>query len=229
MTLRIMGDATHKNVAALASRKLGLVAGYVTGSPDIAWTHDDWAKFPGVPHVTIDQGFTGSPVPTAMVRDVEPGAWTAEKAVDTSNWTAERPTIYCDRSDLVNQVIPAGWTGDVWLAWPEPEPMLPPVFDSVNVVAVQFKLGGLYDLSVVFDDNWPHQPPPAGPHRVIANGQETVAQIAAKHGMHVPELIGYTITQQYKQHGELGLLQRALLDHLAHVVPVVGTNLWVKR
>jgi hypothetical protein len=43
-----MGDAIHDNVPALASAQSGLqlVAGYVTGTPNIQWTTSDWALFP---------------------------------------------------------------------------------------------------------------------------------------------------------------------------------------
>ena len=158
-----MGDAIHDNVGHLQVARPQLAAGYVTGSADIKWTAADWALFPGIPHVTIDQGFTGSPVPSAIVRDVEPGAWQPFSAVNRNGWTAARPTIYCDRNDLSREggVLGCGWKGDLWLAWPgwngEPLPTAP----GCTYVAVQNQpnVGNAYDLSVVLDDNWPDLAP----------------------------------------------------------------------
>src|SRR5215469_5977504 len=110
-----MGDAIHDNVGALVQARPQVVAGYVTGSPYVVWTPADWALFPGIPHVTIDQGFTGSPVASAIVRDVEPGAWTAAAAVSSRPWTPARPTIYCSASTLP-ALAQTGWRGDVWVA-----------------------------------------------------------------------------------------------------------------
>jgi len=158
---RSMGDAIHDNVAALARVPgLQLVGGYVTGSADILWTPADWALFPRQLHVTIDQGYTGSPVPTAIVRDVEPGAWTPAAAVNRNGWTAARPTIYCDRSDLsrAGGVLASGWRGDLWLAYPGWQPgQALPAAPGCNYVAVQNQLNvaNAYDLSVVLDDTWP--------------------------------------------------------------------------
>ena len=165
--IRTMGDAIHDNVPALAKARIGMVAGYVTGSPDIVWTAADWAAFPGIPHVTIDQGFTGSPVATAVVRDVEAGAWTVAAAVDKTGWTASRPTIYCSASVLPG-LATAGWQGDVWIAdYVSSPPAAPPAMPAgMTCVAWQWTDsggGGLYDLSVVFDESWPLMA--NGPHK----------------------------------------------------------------
>lgn len=163
---RTMGDATHANVAALAAVPgLQLVAGYVTGSADIVWTALDWARFPRQLRITIDQG-NGVPVPSAIVRDVEPGAWSPQAAVNRTGWIpatpqgTARPTIYCDRNDLSREggVLQSGWRGDLWLAYPgwqvgQPLPTAP----GCTYVAVQNQLnvGNAYDLSVVLDPFWP--------------------------------------------------------------------------
>lgn len=155
-----MADAIHDQVGSLhAIHGLEMVAGYVTGTPDIQWTPTDFAGFIGIPKITIDQGNTsfGSPVSTAIVRDYEPNAWYTKAVVDTSNWNAERKTIYCDRFDLT-QILNYGWRGDLWLAIPgwtlgEPLPNTP----GCNIVAVQnqFDVQNAYDLSIVLDDSWP--------------------------------------------------------------------------
>lgn len=159
---RIMGDATHANVIALAAVPgLELVAGYATGTQDIQWTTADRAMFAGKALVTIDQGGVGSPVMTSMVRDVEPGAWTPASAVNRNGWTATRPTIYCDRTDLP-AVLSLGWQGDLWLAIPgwQPGGALPAA-PGCTIAAVQNQqnVGGTIDLSVVLDDTWPEGDP----------------------------------------------------------------------
>lgn len=171
---RTMGDAIADNVPALAQVSgLQLVAGYVTGTPDILWTAADWAEFPGLPQVTIDQGYTGSPVPSAIVRDVEEGAWTAANAVNMSDWTPVRPTIYCDQSDLTG-VLAAGWQGDLWLAipgWVTGQAL--PTAPGCTVVAVQNQPdagNGAYDLSVVLDPYWPLEADMAGATTLQAIG-----------------------------------------------------------
>lgn len=155
-----MGDAIHLNVAQLLAAGTDLVAGYVTGTPDIAWTLADFqAAFDaGKIVVTIDQGGIGSPVPVAQVRDVEAGAWTPAAAV-SAPWTAARPTIYISLASLP-ELEQAGWRGDVWVAdWTGTPPASPPpVPAGMTCVAQQYSDqggGGAYDLSVVFDPAWP--------------------------------------------------------------------------
>lgn len=158
---RTMGDAIHINAHTLAQIPgLALVGGYVTGDSVVQWTPADWQLYPFLPHITIDQGFTGSPVGSAIVRDVEPTAWTPAAAVNKNGWTAARPTIYCDRDDLsrAGGVLACGWRGDIWLAYPDWQPGQPlPPAPGCNYVAVQNQLNvnNSYDLSVVLDDTWP--------------------------------------------------------------------------
>lgn len=156
---RNMADATHSGVPALTSvRGFQLVAGYDTGTPDIDWTDSDWALFPGIPHVTIDQGFTGSPRPEAIVRDCERGAWTLAEAI-AAPWTAERRTLYVGYPYTAAEAVSAGWRGDLWLVAPG-WMGAPPTVPGCNVVAVQNWFLGSYDLSIVYDDSWPGGPAP---------------------------------------------------------------------
>lgn len=162
---RLMGDATHAGVPQLAAirGRLQLAAGYDTGSPDIDWTPADWAQFPGIPHVTIDQGYTGSPNPAATVRDVEYGAWAPGQAVSRDGWNTPRPTIYCTLRETgyglltTPGVLADGWKGDLWLAidsWQPGDP-LPPA-PGCTIVAIQNDYSNPgYDLSVVLDPAWP--------------------------------------------------------------------------
>lgn len=152
---RTMIDCTSANAAWVMANLAApeMIALYVTGSPDIKWTPALRALFPHSIQVTIDQGGAGSPVSTATVRDVEPGAWTAHAAVHSGNWSAAEPTIYCDRADL-DTVVAEGWRGNVWLAWPGWNGESLPHADKVHFVAVQNGFFTSYDKSVVLDDNW---------------------------------------------------------------------------
>jgi hypothetical protein len=122
--------------------------------------------FPGIVQVTIDQGFTGSPVASANVRDVEAGAWTVANAVNRNGWTAPRPTIYCSL-DTVQQVAQAGWQGDLWVAdyVASPPAAPPPMPSGIRCVGTQWTDtadSSTIDLSVIFDESWPAMS--FGPH-----------------------------------------------------------------
>jgi hypothetical protein len=164
---RLMGDATHDNVNTLAGVSgLQLVAGYVTGSPDVRWTESDFARFPGIPHVEIDQGFTGAPVYSATVQDVEAGAWSPNSV---PNWqahcTAPRPTVYCNQSTLP-AVLATGWRGNLWLAvpgWREGQALPSPPGCTIVAVQNQLDVHTAYDLSTVLDPTWPSLAPVPAP------------------------------------------------------------------
>lgn len=154
--IRQMWDATHDGVSSIPVGGQ-LVGGYDTGSPDIQWVASDWAQFPYAVHVHIDQGFTGAPVYSATVQDVETGAYTPG---GVPAWqaacTAARPTVYCNRSTLP-AVLATGWRGEIWLAWPgwTVTTPLPPLPAGCSIVAVQNYQGTSYDHSVVIDPTWP--------------------------------------------------------------------------
>lgn len=153
--MRKQYDCTHDHVHDVKAviQPGDMVALYVTGSPDIRATAGDIALFNGHQITTIDQGFTGSPVKTATVRDVERGAWTLHDAINEP-WEAERKTLYLSRS-LIPSAQEAGWHGDVWLAEWEAMPTIAPHFTGLTVVAQQWANLGPYDLSVVWDTTWP--------------------------------------------------------------------------
>ena len=180
---RSMADATSGNIGNIPGN-IDVVAGYVTGTPDVQWTPADWARFPDIPHVTIDQGATGSPVPSAIVRDFEQGAWTASEAnehIGNGLWTSARPTIYCDQANLPG-IIADGWRRDLWVAiigWqpgkPWPQPVANAIAVGCTIVAVQQQnVNGVYDLSVVLDPTWPNMGDDPMP---IAIGAAGVAEI----------------------------------------------------
>jgi hypothetical protein len=189
---RIMADAIHANVPAIP-RDIQLVAGYVTGTPDIQWTAADWDSFAGIPHVTIDQGFQSPPVTTAVVRDVEPSAWTPAAAVNSANWQATRRTIYCNQSDLSRPggVLASGWQGDLWIAIPNWQPgQALPAAPGCTIVAVQSNFTNpAVDLSYVLDPAWPDLLD-EGDQMPIAIGATGVAEIYLLDGgkmSHIPD------------------------------------------
>ena len=153
---RLMYDGLGVDSAKIAavSRKPDLIAVYDTGTPSVIWTPEDRSLFPGIPQVTIDQGYISPVITKSMVRDVEPRAWNPASAVKTGNWDTPRPTIYCDRNDLAN-VIALGWHGDVWLAFPGYTAPTPPILGPVNIVAVQNTNGAIPETSIVYDTTWP--------------------------------------------------------------------------
>lgn len=161
--MRNMIDCTRANFKTSLFANASMAAGYDTGSPDVRWTNTEWNAVANKVHVHIDQGWTGSPVMTSNVRDVEANAWTPKNAVNKTGWNAPRPTIYAARSDMTS-VINYGWTGDVWLAWPlssapSRDVVLAsyPYLKNANLVAVQWKFAATYDESVVYDDYWPEK------------------------------------------------------------------------
>ena len=163
--MRKMYDATHAAVGQLP-RDGDLYAGYVTGSPDIRWTVADFASVPARAEiVTIDQGFTGSPVLGADVRDVENGAWSLANAVDRTGWVAARPTLYLGFPQTVDAAHAAGWRGDVWVVedgvpLDAPPPRAP---DGIRIVASQREFTPNWDASAVFDELWPLAAAPQQP------------------------------------------------------------------
>jgi hypothetical protein len=76
-----MVDCTHANVGKLVpyASTIPKIAGYVTGTPDVIWTEDDWAAFPGSARVRIWQGYGAQLTPDKFdVLDVELDALTPE-------------------------------------------------------------------------------------------------------------------------------------------------------
>jgi hypothetical protein len=158
-----MIDCVGANAASVHGQwpNVPLIAGYDTGGSFIQWSAAEWALWPPATHVHIDQGGNGSPVHSANVMDVEPGAW---RPADVPGWvsrcTAPRPTVYCDRSDL--PAVKAVFKGDIWLATLDGN-----IVTGPQIVACQYRTSGNYDESAVFDSSWPLKtavtPPPVVP------------------------------------------------------------------
>lgn len=157
---RTMIDGLGINAAAMHAKMPNpdLVAVYDTGTPNILWTPQERSLFQGITQVTIDQGYRSPVITRSIVRDVEPGAWLPADAVGLGNWRAERPTVYCDRTDL-QEVISLGWRRDVWLAWPGYTAPTAPNLGPVNIVAVQNTNSAIPELSTVYDPYWPYTAP----------------------------------------------------------------------
>ena len=171
MGFTILYDATHANTGSLPAG--GMYAGYVTGSGDIPWNAEDWAKFPNA--VRIDQTPASSPWDaTADVDDMERGAVTLPELAPRAklriasfhNGTRpgqREPLVYASASNITpvaNALIAGGVTSGVglWVAnWnlTEPEAVAEVLAASgpFPIRAVQYRNAGAFDMSVV-DTGW---------------------------------------------------------------------------
>lgn len=150
-----------------------MVAGYVGGR--YAWTESEWNLFPFANHVKI------TPVVANVgdVLDVEKGDASPDQ---TAAWIAMRkaagyyrPTIYCSLS-----VIPAVRAGtgkyilgqdyDIWVAYYTnyAQQIAAPGLPAANCAATQYMSTAEYDVSAVYDPDWPHRTPPSVPPVVTA-------------------------------------------------------------
>jgi hypothetical protein len=144
-----------------------MVAGYING--DYAWTQADWDLFPHANHVQIT--ITAS-ADAGDVLDVEPGNAAPEQ---TAGWIEMRkasgyyrPTIYCNLSTVpaVRQGTGAYILGrdyDIWVAdWTgSPHEVTAPGTPAAMCSATQYESTENYDVSVVYDEGWPHRTAPA--------------------------------------------------------------------
>lgn len=166
MTITVvpMYDAIHVNVARLPR---GQVAGYTTGSRDIAWTAADWAAHPGA--VRIDQSAAARD-PSADVLDVEDYAATPAQCArwytaalasfsSAARPGQRRPALYLNRSNLTkaaNALVAAGirsgpriWLADWNLTSARATTLVTGASGSFPVIGVQYRNAGTYDVSVV--------------------------------------------------------------------------------
>lgn len=181
VTARTMYDAIGANASVLVPKNPQMVAIYLTGGPAIQWTSSEVAMFPATTtFVRIDQGGSGAPNSKATVKDIEPGAY---RPADIPNFqfdpAVERPTCYCDRSDL--PAVMALWKGDIWLAAPglsETE-CLAIAANNPQIVAVQNVFAQSYDASVVIDPYWPRKAPVTTPTHPVATAPPGVWKDAA--------------------------------------------------
>lgn len=156
-----------------------LVGFYVAGNSYI-WTPQERALFPPSALVSI----TLTAAAAADVLDVERGG---ANPADTRGWIAQakaagyyRPTVYCSRLTIpavrqgTGQYI-LGRDYDIWAAdyTGTPHQVIAPGTPAATCAATQYESTPDYDLTVVYDDGWPHRKLP-GPTRA-----EALAALAA--------------------------------------------------
>jgi hypothetical protein len=144
-----------------------MVAGYINGA--YAWTQADWDLFPHAIHVQITVTASAD---AGDVLDVEPGNAAPGQ---TAGWIERRkasgyyrPSVYCSRSAIpaVRQGTGAYILGrdyDIWVAdWTgSPHKVTAPGTPSATCSATQYENTANYDVSVVYDEGWPHRTVPA--------------------------------------------------------------------
>ena len=163
--MRTMYDGVNTSAPIIARDfpDAQMIAGYLTGT--YQWTVSDWGLFPHAQHVTI---VTSAGANAGDVLDVETGDATPAQ---TQGWIAMRkaaglyrPSIYCSL-DTVPAVrvgtgsFRLGVDYDLWVARWDGNSSLP----YPAAAAKQDMSTPSYDVSVVFDDGWPHRSPPAKP------------------------------------------------------------------
>lgn len=149
----LMIDTIHDNVRNIP---VGTprVAGYVTGTADIKWTPQDWARFPKSGKAPIDQspGLAAYASNEAMIADIEPLAGTVPAYVRAcqERVRAGHPLcFYCSQNTvaqvsaaLVNAKIPLAncwvWIANWNLSQAGADAMLGTSVAGVKVVAVQW-------------------------------------------------------------------------------------------
>lgn len=102
----IQVDTIHNNVRKLPDNLLA-VMGYVTGTPDIQWTNDDWNYFYGASKVKVDQSPTLSKFAAgeAHVADIERGAATIQEFISAAQERLSRgldSTLYISYDSLID-------------------------------------------------------------------------------------------------------------------------------
>lgn len=169
--MRTMYDGINVDAAAIAKLNPQMVAGYVNG-PRSVWSAAEWNLFPHSVRVqiTVTASANAGDVLDVEAGDAVPG--------QTEGWIRMRkaaglyrPTIYCSLS-----AVPAVRTGtgpyilgkdyDLWVA--DYDDSLKSVYPLA--AAKQYRNAAEWDVSVVYDDGWPHRtsgnalpPPPAIP------------------------------------------------------------------
>ncbi len=164
---RLMRDST--NLQDIPIHGTELVAGYVNGN--FVATKEDFARFPGIPHVHID--VMGTDPEDAGVLDFEEG--NPATADTCAIWAQRRraalpnhypAVIYCDRSHLTPLFDAMNAAGlqivrdfRLWIATLDGTKT---VDDMTGVTAVQFAgekmTGGHFDESIVYDPEWHRRP-----------------------------------------------------------------------
>jgi hypothetical protein len=163
-----MYDGINSLAAGIAKSfpNAAIVAGYINGA--YAWAQADWDLFPQANHVTITVTASAD---AGDVLDVELGNATPEQ---TAGWIEMRkasgyyrPSIYCSRAAVPavrqgtgNYIL--GIDYDIWVAdWTgSPHEVTAPGTPAATCSATQYESTANYDVSVVYDEGWPHRTAP---------------------------------------------------------------------
>lgn len=149
----LMIDATHRNAGNIPAGT-PKVAGYVTGTPDIEWTQQDWKRFPQAGAVRVDQSpnLAAYASNAGSVADIEPGAgtvWAFAAASKSRLGLGRLLWCYCSQSALgeVSTTLKAAgipldkcgvWLANWNLSQDEANAALGTVIEGIRVVAVQW-------------------------------------------------------------------------------------------
>src|ERR1044071_6530712 len=162
-------------------------AGDVNGR--YAWSQAEWDLFPHAGHVTIT---VRADADEGDVLDVEAGDATPAEA---AAWIRMRhaaglyrPTVYCSLSvvpDVRRETgsLILGRDYDIWVAKYDRSPAEPPVpgLPAARFAAKQYESDADWDISAVYDLEWPHRQPahPApAPAPASPSGTATAANVA---------------------------------------------------
>lgn len=168
--MRIMYDGVNSLARGIATDfpHAAMIGVYVDG--DYAWSGDERALFPDAVQVEIS---TNAANKIGDVLDVE--RFDADPA-QAHDWILarkaagyDRPSIYCSYA-LVPQVrletreLALGVDYDIWVArWDNTQNPPPMPGPTATYAAKQYQATTGYDLSVVYDDGWPHRTPAGAP------------------------------------------------------------------
>lgn len=193
-----MVDCTHSALPRVRGTSIRRFGGYVSGSPDIQWTAQDFASLPnGSAVVSIDQSSNPQPLTAVVhvVEDVESGAESIASAVKIAGeriWAGRDDTVYVEQSLLAafeQAVAAAGLPKGKVVGYQYASPT---TNAGTNLPGTFLTLGEANaDLSVVLA-TWLPLPEPAAPR---------VRQWSAEIQVSVPE--GSTGVLRF--HGELVL------------------------
>lgn len=179
-----MIDTIHGHVQNIPAEATH-IGGYVTGTADIKWTEEDWARFPKAARAEINQDVSPDPE-VGNTTDSEPGAATIAMAVGVAKTREGKGlpnNIYIDASQLqalVTALNDAGvkqchlWVADWNLDTVEATAMLGAKFGGHIVKAVQFAS------------------PSSNPNMVVPGGSMTLAEANVDVSVCQPDWLDFT-------------------------------------
>lgn len=208
MSDQLMYDGINSLAAGIARQfpRAAKVAGYVNGL--YAWSQAEWDLFPHADHVKIAVRASTN---DGDVLDVETGDATAAEA---AAWIRMRhaaglyrPTVYCSLSvvpDVRRETgsLILGVDYDIWVAKYDRSPAEPavPGLPPARFAAKQYEADSAWDVSVLYDPEWPHrQPAHPAPVPAPASPSGTATAMSVSWGA-VPGATAYRL-QERDGHG----------------------------